>query len=449
MGRARGVLQRRCQTALRGVPMLAPDPLYPAVLALLQALGVAPRATAVAALAELVRALLRAQSVRPADLMRSVASRSGVPARQRYKRVARALGRPWLSPAWLTPRLVRAALAQAQPEAGAVLLALDGLRCGPWEILVLGVRWHGRGLPVGWAVLRYPWPKGSFTPTTCALIRQVAAAWPVAAPQPHLVADRGFPSRELFLTLRHADWGWTVRLRAQSPVSVSAPPRTAGQLVEPLARGQWHATPGAYGRGPRALPGTLVAGRPLAVLPAWQTRAGSLQARAAQRDQRERHLRAKHPGRALDRSTTTAQWVILFTTCSDALTAQRAYSGRWAIEGTFRDLQGGWDGRHGWGLEAVASHAASAEHVAALVGLLALGYLVQATLGHAAASPAAPLAVVQARRGWCTTSRLSLWARGHFLLQDRSGALDAWVAATLQATAARLAPALPPLARAA
>src|SRR5207245_3366060 len=69
--------------------------------------------------------------------------------------------------------------------------------CGGWEVFTLGVVWHGRVLPVGWAVLPYPWPKGRFTPTVCALIRQVAAVWPAERPV-HLVADRGFPSR-LFL----------------------------------------------------------------------------------------------------------------------------------------------------------------------------------------------------------------------------------------------------------
>src|SRR5207249_6182616 len=47
-------------------------------------------------------------------------------------------------------------------------------------------------------------------PTVCALIRQVAAAWSTERPV-HLVADRGFPSRPLLLTLRQVHWGWTLR----------------------------------------------------------------------------------------------------------------------------------------------------------------------------------------------------------------------------------------------
>src|SRR2546429_74207 len=75
---------------------------------------------------------------------------------------------------------------------GRTHLALDSVRCGPWEVFTLGVAWHGRVLVVGWAVLPYPWPKGQFTPTVCRLVRQVAAAWPADRPA-HLVADRAFP----------------------------------------------------------------------------------------------------------------------------------------------------------------------------------------------------------------------------------------------------------------
>src|SRR5712675_437576 len=78
---------------------------------------------------------------------------------------------------------------------------------------------HGRVLPVGWAVLPYPWPKGRFTPTVCALIRQVAAVWPAERPV-HLVADRGFPSRQFLWTLCQVRWGWTVRLRATHRVTL-------------------------------------------------------------------------------------------------------------------------------------------------------------------------------------------------------------------------------------
>src|SRR5437870_13904415 len=90
----------------------APE-LYPFIETWIQALpaSTALHATALHALAHLVTALLVGQSLRPTALMRAFASPLPVPARQRYKRVARAWTRPWLSPAWLVPRLVPAALA--------------------------------------------------------------------------------------------------------------------------------------------------------------------------------------------------------------------------------------------------------------------------------------------------------------------------------------------------
>ena len=116
--------------------------LYPLIHAWLQALP-APTPThpaALSALAHLVTALLVGQSLRPTALMRALLSPLPVPARQRYKRVARAWSRPWLSPAWLVPRLVPAALALVPPDRdGLTHLALDSVRCGPWEVFTLGV----------------------------------------------------------------------------------------------------------------------------------------------------------------------------------------------------------------------------------------------------------------------------------------------------------------------
>ena len=178
--------------------MPSPDAVYPVVLLVIEALGGPPHAAARSALAQLVTALLCSQRLTATALMRVLASPIPVAARQRYKRVARALAREWLTPAWLTPRLVRAALALVPDPVPH--LALDTLRCGCWEIFTVGVVWHGRVLPVAWAVLPYPLPKGRFTPTTCALLHQVAAPWP-AERRPHLVADRGFPSHALFRTL--------------------------------------------------------------------------------------------------------------------------------------------------------------------------------------------------------------------------------------------------------
>lgn len=453
--------------------MPSPAELYPLVVPWLQAVGLTAHPTALVALADLVTALLVHQSLRPSALMRALLSPVGVPARQRYTRVARSWERPWLTPAGLTPHLVRAALALvsvgpvALAAAGAVAgspvppallgplpgvplhLALDSVRCGPWEVFTVGVVWYGRVLPVGWAVLPYPWPKGQFTPTVCALLRQVAAAWP-ADVGAHLVADRAFPSRALFQTLRTVGWGWTLRVQARHWVTVHGQAQWARALLAGATVGAWTAYAGTFGSGPHAIPGHFVVGRGLVVLPAHQRTAGSLRHRAQQRARRQQHVVSKHPGRAPDASAETDAWVILFTShpgpsCVPAATG--SYRLRWGTEGSYRDAQGGWDGQHGWDLEPVLTRARAAGHVERVVGLWALGTLLQTWVGQQVGLPTAPAGVQAVVAQWTTTGRLSVWARGQFALQDRSGHLRAWLIATLTAGAQRVAAAPPPIPR--
>lgn len=296
--------------------------LYPLVLLWLQALDVTAQRTARPALAHLLTALRVGQSLRSTALMRALLSPCPVPARPRYKRVARAWTRRWLSPAWLTPCVVRGALAlvgpapAGSPTVGLTHLALDSVRCGRWEAFPLGVVWHGRALPVGWAVLPYPWPKGQFTPLVCALVRQVAAAWPAGRPA-HLVADRGFPSGPLFQTLAHVRWGWTARRRASLHVTVGGELQTVRARVAPARPGGWTAVAARYGGGARAVAGALVVGQGLVVLPWHQRDAGSVRHRAQQQARRRHARHASRPRRAPDAASKaggeTDAWVVLFT----------------------------------------------------------------------------------------------------------------------------------------
>lgn len=422
------------------VPMLTAPELYPLLCSWLHSLGAIPHAAARAAVAELVTALLIQHSLVPTALMRALLSSPATPARQRYRRLARAWQRPWLTPAALAPALVRGVLALSGGRPGTVVhLALDGLRCGPWSILVLGVIWHGRVLPVHWAVLPVPLPAGQFTPAVCRLIRATAAVWPADRPA-HLVADREFPSRALFDALQAVGWGWTVRLRASNWILLQG----VGQRVRPLlhqaAPDTWRARPAAWGGAGAPLGGTLVIGRGLVVVPGHQAGPASLAARARQWGRRQQHVRSKHGAkRPADASPETDAWVVLFTSHPDWLAAVRSYRQRWAIEGSFRDVQGGWDGQHGWNLEPVAGAARSAEHVEALVGLWALGALVQTWIGQQAMAADAPAAIQPVVQGWTTTGRLSVWAHGRLALTDPSGRLRAWLRQTLWAGAAQLA----------
>jgi len=275
---------------------------------------------------------------------------------------------------------------------------------------------------VGWAVLPYPWPKGQFTPTVCALLRQVAAAWPVGT-RPHLVADRGFPSRPFFQTLRAVGWGWTVRLRARDHVRLAGVLQPARALLAGATVGHWRtwsAVP--FGGGKHAVTATLVVGRGLVVLPHHQQGPGSLAARARQRLARDQHVRDKHPGQAPDASEETDAWVILFTTAPGWQPAVTIYRQRWTTEGSYRDAQGGWDGQHGWGLEAGLTRLRDQGQVERLVGLWALGALLQTWVGAHLRQTNNPTARAVAAQ-WTTTGRLSVFAHGRFAFTDPTGLL--------------------------
>jgi hypothetical protein len=422
--------------------MLSPPELYPLVQAWLQALELPCPPLALTALAHLVLALLTAQSLRPSALMRALLSPVPVPARQRYKRVARFWDRPWLTPAWLTPCLVRAVLALVPPAgwgsstAGLTHVALDSVRCGSWEVFTLGVRCHGRLVPLSWAVLPYPWPKGQFTPTVCALLRQVGAIWPDARPA-HLVADRAFPGQKLFRTLRALHWGWTVRLRAPMHVHAQGQDLLVRALLARARPTGWSVWPGAYGWGAQGVPATLVVGRGLPVLPLHQRTAGTQRHRARRQAERQR-VKAQRYASVHE----TDAWMVLCTTHPTWQAAVRSYRGRWATEGSYRDAQSGWDGQHGWDLEPVLRQARTAGQVERVVGLWALGTLLQTWIGSQVAQGPAAVQAVAAQ--WTTTGRLSVWAQGQCAL--REPLLAAWLPPIVQRGAQQVAAASQPVA---
>jgi hypothetical protein len=420
--------------------MLSSQEVYSLVRVWLHALEICPHQAALAALTHLVTALLVGQSLRPSALMRALLSPTPVPARQRYKRLARFWARPWLTPGWLTPRLVRAAVALVPPDGGGPTrgqthLALDSMRCGGWEVFTLGVVWHGRVLPVAWAVLPYPWPTGQVTPTVCRLLRQVDAAWPAGRPV-HLVADRGFPGQALFRTLRALGWGWgwTVRLRAGMGVTVDGEGVLVRALLPRARCTGWTVWAGAYGRGSNALPATIVVGRGLAVWPLHQRTVGSQRPRAARQAERLRTRRYRYAS-----VTQTEAWMVLCTTQPTWRAAVASYRRRWATEGSYRDAQGGWDGQHGWDLEPVLTQARTAVQAEAVVGVWALGALLQTWLGSQVVQGPAAVRAVAAQ--WTTTGRLSVGAHGQLAWRDPL--LAAWLEDTLRTGAAQVALAPP------
>lgn len=417
--------------------MLSPVQLYPAVLDWIHALKVAPEGPAAESVANLVTGLLVGQSVRSAALTRAQVSVRTVRARQRYRRVARALTRPWLSSQQVTVHLVRAALSLVDDPVPH--LAMDTVRCGAWEAITVGVVWHGRVLPIAWEVMSYPWPKGQFTPTVIRLLQRIGAVWPTDR-LPHLVADRGFPSLKLFRCLEQLGWGWTIRLRAKLNVGMDGGVHAVRDLIQASRAGQWTCRPITYGTGRQRVAGHLVIGRgdALPVLPRHQANPGSLRHRQRQQTQRQREVRGKHPSRRTSLAQQTDGWVVLFTSHTDWLPASQSYTTRWTTEGTYRDAQSGYDGQHGWNLEDAVARLTDATHVDHLLGLWALGTLLQTWVGHALTQPALPQLVRDVQAQWTTSNRLSVWMRGRFAFSDPSTDLHPWLLQSLKDGATRL-----------
>jgi hypothetical protein len=402
------------------------------VRAWIEALDLAPHPTGAAALAVQVTALLAAQSLRPAPRSRVLLSSPAVPARQRFKRLARGLDVPWLTPAYVTAAVVPAVVALYPAEQP--VLVLDGVRCGAWETLTLGLALPGRVQFLATATLPVPWPAGQYAATVQRLLRQVAAVWPSHAPQPHLVADRAFPSTPFFRLLDQLGWGYTVRLRAPMAVTVAGTVQTVRQLLATATPETWTLQPGSYGQAGAAVPGRLVIGRGLPVLRWHQRDAGS--ARARQRRGRARahdagYARADRPSAA----ATTDAWVALFTTEQHWRPAVQRYSQRYPTEGSYRDLQSGWDGRHGWELDRVMPVQTSAAAVDALWSLALLAHLLQQWLGCGVGQPG-PTRWLPLR--WTVHGRLSIWARGQAALAEEDPVIQRWVSTRLAAGVAVL-----------
>ena len=119
-----------------------------------------------------VLCLLAAQHITPAALARALPSERAGSGRSSLRRVRRWWTGPPLDQVLVSPALIRRALALL-PAGQAVVVALDTTRLGPWEVWLAGVVVAGRTVPIGWAVLPYPWPKGQFHLTTVALLQRL------------------------------------------------------------------------------------------------------------------------------------------------------------------------------------------------------------------------------------------------------------------------------------
>ncbi len=336
--------------------------------------------TVVVTVAWAVLCLLVAQRATSAALARALPAEQAGSGRSCLRRVRRWWCGPALDQATVSPALIRLALTllAADPP---VVVALDTTRLGPWEVWLAGIVVAGRTLPIGWAVIPYPWPKGRFRATTLALIEQLQQAFP-AGVRWTLVADRGFPSAVLFAQLRQGGTDFSVRLRLSDWVTVAG---VYAMVSAHLAAGRLvvgRRTAATIGRGTREqplVPAAIVVSAAVVTPPRHTQNPGTARERAHRAKQHAQHRQHKQ-GRKTKLPSAVAQryaqtWV-LFTTASTVAQAVAEYAGRMSIEETYRD----W--HHHWAVRAAVVDLPTAAMVARLIGIVCLAYTVQMHLGQ-------------------------------------------------------------------
>jgi hypothetical protein len=254
-----------------------------------------------------VLCLLVAQRVTPAALARALPGEHAGSGRSCLRRVRRWWSGPVLDQTIISPALLRLALTLL-PSGHAVVVALDTTRLGPWEVWLAGIVVAGRTLPIGWAVIPYPWPKGRFRTTTVALIKRLQAAFPPGV-RWSLVADRGFPSAVLFAQLRQGGTGFSVRLRLSDWVTVAGVYAMVAVHLEAGRLGDGQRTAAALGRERPAqplVPGWVVVSAAVAAPPKHKQNPGTARERAKRAKAHAQH-RAHKQGRKTTPPSATAQ----------------------------------------------------------------------------------------------------------------------------------------------
>ncbi len=369
----------------------------------------------------MILCLVVAQRLNPSTLARALPADEVGSARSRLRRVRRCWYGPALPQDTLTPRLIRAA--RTLLPVGAPVVAVDTTRVVPWEIWQAGIVFAGLTLPVGWAAIPYPWPKGRFRETTFALVDQLAAAF---APGRSwvLVADRGFPSALLFARLLQRKVGWMVRLRLSDWVEVAGIYAMVRDHLEARRLRPGERVAARIGRGTRDQPlvdAWIVVNTVIPAPPRHKRNVGTQREREARAKAHAKHLaqkgRKSRPPSAL--AQRYAQTWVLFTTASSVEETVAQYAARMAIEQTFRD----W--HHGWGLREAAATLTEETAVVRMVGIVSLAYWLHVELGvRFSADPQGQMRRAQ----WTVTDRVSFVWCAQQLLTDAGADWSTWLA---------------------
>jgi Transposase DDE domain len=397
-------------------------------------------ATVVQTIAWAVLCVLVSQRVTPAALARALPAAHAGSGRARLTRVRRWWAGPVIDQAVVSPQLIAGALTLLVPGQ-AVVVALDTTRLGQWEVWLAGIVVAGRTVPIGWAAIPYPWPKGRFRRTTLTLLQRLQAAFPVGV-RWRLVADRGFPSAALFAQLRQGETDFSVRLRLSEWVTVAGVyAKVADHLVVGRLRyGQRTAATMGRGRPDQPLvAGWIVVSATVATIPRHKQNPGTLREQAKRAKARRQHRLHKQGRRTTPPSATAqryAQTWVLFTTAATVRQAVREYAQRMPIEETFRD----W--HTGWGARAAVRGLPTEAMVERLVGVVCLAYSLQMQLGQRlSADPVGQ----QRRAQWTVTDRVSWFWCGQRLFTDPGSNWQAWLAAQWATLTTRQAPPSPNL----
>jgi hypothetical protein len=378
--------------------------------------------TVVVTVAWAVLCLLLAQRVTPAALARALPSEHAGSGRSCLRRVRRWWRGPALDQATISPALIRLALTLL-PSGHAVVVALDTTRLGPWEVWLAGIVVAGRTLPIGWAVIPYPWPKGRFRMTTLALLQRLQAAFP-AGVRWTLVADRGFPSAVLFAQLRQAGTGFSVRLRLRDWVTVAGVYATVVEHLEAGRLGVGQRTAATMGRGrleQPLVPGWVVVSAAVTAPPRHKQNPGTARERAKRAKAHAQHRAHKRGRKTTPPSPTVqryAQTWVLFTTAPTVAQAVAEYTQRMPIEETFRD----W--HNGWGVRAAVVKLPTEVMVDRLIGVVCRTYNLQMHLGQrVSVDPRGQ----QRRAQWTVTDRVSGFWCGQRLFADPGYEWSGWL----------------------
>ena len=370
-----------------------------------------------------VLCLLVAQRATPAALARALPAEHAGSGRSCLRRVRRWWCGPPLDQTIISPALIPLALTLLGADQP-VVVALDTTRLGGWAVWMAGLVVAGRTLPLGWAVLPSPWPKGQFRSTTLRLLQRLQSAFPPGS-RGSLVTDRGVPSAGLCAQLRQAGTGFSVRLRLRDWGTVAG---VSAMVVEHLAAGRLvvgQRTAAARGRGRPEQPlgpGWVVVSAGVAALPQHQQNPGPVRERAKRAKAQAQH-RAHKQGRKTKPPSAAAQryaqtWV-LFTTAPTVEQAVAAYAQRMSMEETFRDWQSGW------GVRAAVVNLPTAALVDRLIGMVCLTYHLQMHIGQRVSTDP----VGQQRRVQGTvTDRVSWFWCGQRLFDDPGYEWSGWLA---------------------